>query len=164
TLELKTPRGEEAIAIHAAAHIQSSNPPSPDVKYAIEYSLDGGKSWMPVVKDWQITRRGGEPGDFWSQSLCWGSTKLKQSGGKPVQIRFRNDGGKNIARAEAHLVYRTVRRDSTQISFVWKDEGGEHADRRTFSTSDLDLGAVWKLPTGRGTVTKWVGLEPVPAQ
>src|SRR5687768_15961601 len=47
TLELKTPRGEEAISLHAAAHIQSSNPPSAEVKYAIDFSLDGGKSWQP---------------------------------------------------------------------------------------------------------------------
>ena len=26
-----------------------------------------------MVKDWTITRRGDEPADFWSQSLCWGS-------------------------------------------------------------------------------------------
>ncbi len=161
TLELKTPRGEEAVGIYAAAHIQSSNPPSPDVNYAIDFSLDGGKSWQPMVKDWQITRRGDEPADFWSQSFCWGSAKLKQSGGTPVRVRFQNDGGKNIARAEAHLVYRTERRDSTQVCFAWKDEGGEHADRRTFEPKDDDLGGVWKLPTGKGTVTKWVELEVV---
>lgn len=161
TMELKTPRGEEAVGIHAAAHIQSSNPPSPDVNYAIDFSLDGGKSWQPMVKDWQITRRGDEPADFWSQSFCWGSAKLKQSGGTPVRVRFQNDGGKNIARAEAHLVYRTERRDSTQVCFAWKDEGGEHADRRTFEPKDDDLGGVWKLPTGKGTVTKWVELEVV---
>lgn len=161
TLELKTPRGEEAVVLHAAAHIQSSNPPSAEVKYAIDFSLDGGKTWQPVVKDWQITRRGDEPADFWSQSFCWGSAKIQQAGGKPVRVRFRNDGGKNIARAEVHLAYRTQRRDSTRLTFMWKDNEGEHADFRTFETRDDDLGAVWKLPTGQGTVTKWVGLEPV---
>ena len=161
TLEFKTPRGEETVNLYAAAHMQSSNPPSADVKYSIDYSLDGGKTWQPVVKDWQITRRGDEPTDFWSQSFCWGTSKLKQAGGKPVRVRFRNDGGKNIARAEAHLVYQTKHHDSTQVTLLWKDDGGEHADRRTFETRDNDLGAVWKLPTGRGTVTRWVGLEPV---
>ena len=78
-----------------------------------------------------------------------------------MRVRFRNDGGKNIARAEVHLAYRTQRRDSTRLTFMWKDNEGEHADFRTFETRDDDLGAVWKLPTGQGTVTKWVGLEPV---
>src|SRR5262249_5279935 len=72
TLEMATPRGEPIIAVHAAAHIQSGSPPSSDVKYPIELSTDGGKSWKPIVKDWTIPRRGDEPRDFWSQSLCWG--------------------------------------------------------------------------------------------
>ncbi len=164
TLELKTPRGEEAIMLYAAAHMQSSNPPSPDVKYDIEFSLDGGKSWRSVVKDWQITRRGDEPADFWSQSFCWGSARLPQPGDKPVRVRFRNDGGKNVARAEAHLVYRTERRDSTRVTFLWKDDDGEHADRRTFEAADMDRDVVWQIATGKGVVTKWVELEPLRPQ
>lgn len=161
TLELKSPRGEEAIGIHAAAHMQSSNPPSPDVKYAIDFSLDGGKSWQPIVKDWQVTRRGDEPADFWSQSFCWGSSKISQSGGKPVQVRFRNDGGKNVARAEAHLVYRTPNRDRTRVTIGWKDDQGEHIQRRDIEAKADGAEAVWAVPTGKGTITNWVGLEPV---
>jgi hypothetical protein len=164
TLELKTPRGEEAIGLHAAAHMQSSNPPSPDVKYAIDFSLDGGKSWQPVVKDWQITRRGDEPADFWSQSFCWGSAKIQQTGGKPVRVRFRNDGGKNIARAEAHLVYATQSRDSTRLTFRWRDDGGEHTDHRDFEPQGDGKTPHWNLPAGKGVVTKWVELEPLKPQ
>ena len=93
------------------------------MKYQIEASVDGGKSWQPVVKDWQIERRGDEPGDFWSQSLCYGSLKLTDVT-TAVRIRFRNDGGKNYARCEAHLVYRTAGTDGTKVSFSWKDDGG----------------------------------------
>src|SRR6185369_9780221 len=148
TLELKTPRGEEAIGLYAAAHIQSSNPPSPDVKYAIDFSLDGGKSWLPLVKDWQITRRGDEPADFWSQSFCWGSAKISQSKGQPVRIRFRNDGGKNLARAEAHLVYETPSRDMTRVTFGWKDEAGEHIERRDIDAKAAGATTAWQVPTG----------------
>ena len=35
----------------------SGSPPRPDVKYQIEVSTDGGKTWRPVVKDWTV--RGG---------------------------------------------------------------------------------------------------------
>src|SRR5205823_4787548 len=35
TLEIATPRKESIVAIHAAAHVQSSTPPSPDVQYRI---------------------------------------------------------------------------------------------------------------------------------
>src|SRR5947209_8599679 len=65
TLELKTPRGEPAVTLYAAAHVNSSNPPDPKVKYQIEYSTDAGRTWKPVVKDWTIPRRGDEPADFW---------------------------------------------------------------------------------------------------
>jgi hypothetical protein len=164
TLELKTPRGETAVAIHAAAHIQSSNPPSADVKYAIDFSLDGGKSWQPMVKDWQITRRGDEPADFWSQSFCWGSAKIEQTAGKPIRIRFHNDGGKNVARAEAHLVYATQGHDLTRLNFRWKDDGGEHTEHRDFEVQESGKASLWNLASGKGVVTKWVELEPLKPQ
>src|SRR5262249_5769582 len=62
-LERAAPRGEPVLAVYAAAHIQSGNPPSPKVKYAIEVSLDGGRTWRAMVRDWSITRRGDEPRD-----------------------------------------------------------------------------------------------------
>src|SRR5205807_2755161 len=64
TLELSTPRGERVLEVHAAAHVFSSSPPSPDVKYQMDASTDGGKTWKPVVKDWMISRRGDEPKDL----------------------------------------------------------------------------------------------------
>src|SRR5262249_54607526 len=52
TLELATPRRERVVAVHAAAHLASGNPPQSTVRYQIDYSTDGGKTWQPVVKDW----------------------------------------------------------------------------------------------------------------
>jgi hypothetical protein len=168
TLALKTPRGEEAVGLYAAAHMQSSNPPSPEVKYAIDFSLDGGKSWQPVIKDWQITRRGDEPADFWSQSFCWGSAEIKQTGGQPVHVRFRNDGGKDVARAEAHLVYRTGGKNSTQVSFGWTAGGrvgGEQTAVHVFPPSaSPESEAIWILATAKDIVTRWVELEPLKPQ
>ena len=71
--------GELVLAVYAAAHVLSSNPPDPKVKYRIELSADGGKSWRTVVKDWSIPRRGEEPKDFWSQSMCWGALDLART-------------------------------------------------------------------------------------
>jgi len=62
------------------------------VKYAIDVSLDGGKSWRPMVHDWSVTRRGDEPRDFWSQSFCWGSRDIADRGASTLLIRFRNSG------------------------------------------------------------------------
>ena len=90
---------------------------------------------------------------------------LKQTGGQPVPLPVTNEGRKDIARAEAHLVYGTKRSDSTRVGFLWRDVDGEHADFRKFASypvAEKDLpGAVWKLPTGKGTVTKWVSLESI---
>ena len=158
TLEVKTPRGEPAIVLYAAAHIQSGNPPRPETKYFIDLSTDGGKSWQPVVKDWQITRRGDEPADFWSQSFCWGSARIEQAKSQSVRVRFRNDGGRNIARAEAHLVYKAGGKDSTRVTFAWDDDRGGQTQSHQFA------GAVdkpWNILTGKETKTRWVELEPI---
>jgi hypothetical protein len=155
TLELSTPRGEAAVAVHAAAHVLSSNPPQPDIKYQIEASTDGGKTWQAVVRDWTIVRQGDEPKDFWSQSLCWGALELARPATGPVRVCFRNDGGKSYARCEAHLVYRTAGKDGTRVTFAWSDDGGEHRADHTFPSDP------WTVPTGRGVRTRWVEFEAV---
>jgi hypothetical protein len=158
TLELTPPRGEQAVALYAAAHVLSSSPPRPEIKYQIEASTDGGKSWQPVVKDWTITRRGDEPRDFWSQSMCWGTLKLATPHAGPVRIRFRNDGGKRYARTEAHLVYRPRVQDATRVTYAWADNGGAHQASHLFAA---DEAAPWHVGTGKKVQTLWVEYEPV---
>jgi hypothetical protein len=158
TLELQAPRKEPIVAIHAAAHVLSSNPPRPEVMYRIDYSTDGGKSWTPIVKDWSITRRGDEPGDFWSQSLVWGSIELAEQARGPVRVRFSNTGGKAFARAEAHLVYRADAGDVTKVTFAWTDDGGAHESPRVAAA---DKAVPWTLATGKNVRTRWVDFEPV---
>lgn len=58
TLELRTPRGELATEVFAAAHIRSSTPTDPKVKYQIELSTDGGRIWQTMAKDWSVNRQG----------------------------------------------------------------------------------------------------------
>jgi hypothetical protein len=157
TLEVATPRKEPIATIIAAGHVSSSAPPSPEFKYQIEYSLDAGKSWKPVVKDWQVARRGDEPKDFWSQSLCYGSVDLTDGPTGPVRVRFRNDGGKSYQRAEVHLLYRTGSKDETKVTFDWKDDAGDHRESKVFSTGKP---APWELKTGKNVVTRWVEYEP----
>jgi hypothetical protein len=160
TLEVAAPRDEHPTAVYAAAHVVSGDPPRPEVKYQVEVSADGGRTWRPAAKDWTIPRRGDEPADFWSQSLCWGSLALGDADAGPVRVRFRNDGGRGYARAEAHLVYRTALRDATKVTFAWNDDGGAHQASHAFGPSGE--GAAWVVPTGRGVQTRWVEMEPVP--
>jgi hypothetical protein len=166
TLELATPRKERALAVYAAAHVFSGNPPRPDIKYQIDVSTDGGKTWQPAVKDWTISRRGHEPKDFWSQSFCWGSAELGDRDVSSVRVRFRNSGGRSYARCEAHLVYRTAGRDATKVRFAWTDDAGAHQAAHTFAAVEPDVKnvATWKLATGRNAQTRWVELEPVPSR
>jgi hypothetical protein len=160
TLELSTPRGERSLEIHAAANVLSGNPPRPDVKYQIDASTDGGKTWQPVVKDWMVPRRGEEPKDFWSQSFCWGALLLDQTETTRVRVRFRNSGGKAYARCEAQLIYRTGSADSTRVRFAWTDDRGKRDASHTFNVTEKGA-AAWTVPTGRGVQTRWVEFEPV---
>jgi BNR/Asp-box repeat protein len=161
TLELTTPRGERILEVHAAAHVRSGSPPRPEVKYQIELSTDGGKSWQPVVKDWTVPRLGEEPKDFWSQSFCWGSKVIEGKAVSRVRVRFRNSGGKAYARCEAHLVYQSAGKDATRVTFAWTDDRGERRDSRTIAAAGEEE-AAWALPTGKGVQTRWVEFEPVP--
>lgn len=161
TLEAATPRGEKILTIHAAAHVRSSSPPQPEVKYQIEFSTDAGKTWKPLVKDWTIPRRGHEPSDFWSQSFCWGSVDLAGPTASRVQVRFSNNGGKAYARAEVHLVYQTTAPAATKVSYAWSDDKGpQRASREFTDKGDKD----WQVPTGRNVQTKWVEFAAVEAK
>lgn len=155
TMEVATPRGESVSRIYAAAHVASGSPPSGDTKYQIEYSLDAGKSWKPIVQDWTIPRRGHEPGDFWSQSLCWGDAAVKEAASK-IQVRFRNNSGRKYLRAEVHLAYRTKGRDNTKVTFNWRDDKGEQQASHLFAGD-----TIWNLSTDRNVQTRWVEFEAI---
>lgn len=156
TLELATPRGEPIRQVYAAAHTLSGSPPDASIAYHIEFSLDGGNTWQPLLEDWHINRQGDEPPDFWSQSFCWGHVDL-HANASSVQIRFRNHGGKAYLRPEAHLVYEVGPPDPIRVSFAWTDDAGQHTHSHIVNgTSDA-----WIVPSGRNTRTLWVEFAPL---
>jgi hypothetical protein len=156
TLELKPPRGEKAVRLYAASWQASGSPPSPDVKYAIDYSLDGGRTWKEAVKDWKIVRREPEPHDFWSQSFCWGDVGLDKTT-KPVRVRFTNSGGKPYRKVEAHLVYEVQNPTAATVTFAWSEAGGatKTASRDYAGLSNVE-DMTWRLDAGRDVKTLWV--------
>jgi len=158
TLELASPRQEPFAAIYAVAQVASGNPPRAETKYQIEFSTDRRQSWKPMVRDWSIPRRGDEPGDFWSQSFCYGSAEIADISARSVQVRFKNDGGKKYLRAEAHLVYRTPATDATRVTFDWNDDGGTHRESHLFTASGNES---WNVRTGREVRTRWVEFMPI---
>lgn len=154
TLELAAPRKEKAVRLHAAGWVASGAPPAP-VKYQIECSTDGGRTWQPVVKDWQVTRRPDEPKDFWSQSMCWGEAAIAGHAG-PVQVRFANDGGKTYLKAEAHLVYEVAQPGPTEVTFAWKDAGGAVKTASHTFEAVAQEDSSWTVETGQKVETLWV--------
>jgi hypothetical protein len=150
TLEFATPRGESIQALHVATQIASSNPPSPDIAYHIDYSLDGGQKWSPLLKDGRIERRGAEPKDFWSQSMWSAALNLPENTASNVRVRFHNTGGKRYLRAEGHLLY-PVSGTASKVTFAWTDSTGEHQQ-----TKLLDHRGSWEIPTHQQVKTRWV--------
>ncbi len=156
TLELKTPRGEKAARLYAASWNASGNPPGA-TKFRIEYSVDDGKAWRPVVKDWQIIRRSPEPADFWSQSFCYGDVALDGAAG-PVRVRFANDGGKTYRKVEAHLVYQVRRPSPVDVTFAWRNSpaGPVKTATRAYTATRDDA---WKIDAGSTVQTLWVEMN-----
>lgn len=150
TLEIKTPRDEPVRELHVAAHVASGSPPSPDVRYQIECSLDGGKTWQSLLQDGRIERRGVEPAEFWSQTLWSASIELPQNTASVVQVRLRNDGGKRYRRVEGHLIY-PVASGRTRVTYAYTDAGGEHQVSQTLGHNQS-----WDIPTGQDVKTTWV--------
>jgi hypothetical protein len=163
TLAVAAPRDAEAIAVHAAAHLRSGNPPNPQVNYQIDYSLDQGRSWLPLVADWKITRRGDEPDDFWSQSFVWGSATLPRPRRGLIHVRFRNSGGKAIARAEMHLEYATAEdsADACAVTFAVGNERDPSAAVRALRAIAPAQGGTFTVDAGPAPVVRWVELSSV---
>lgn len=156
TLQVASPRREPIRALWASAQVASGNPPSSEARYQIDYSLDEGQTWNPMVKDWNIPHRGQEPSDFWSQSFCYGAVEIPATSASAARVRFRNNSGKKYLRAEASLVYGAASNDGTQVTFDWADDKGHHTDAHVFTSGDA---GPWQLATGQGVQTRWVEMD-----
>ena len=154
TLELSPSGGRPVSRIHAAAHIASSNPPDPEIRYQIEYSTNQGSSWRPVVKDWKIVRQGNEPDDFWSQSFCYGNVGIATHSKRPIQVRFYNNGGKRYLRCEAHLEYQLRSSDACQVTFSWSEQ--DNSDCSATQTFQSTENGRWFIETGEDIQMKSV--------
>lgn len=157
TLEFATPRGEPVRELHVAAHVASSAPPSPEITYQMEWSIDGGQSWQPLLKDGRIERRGVEPPDFWSQSLWGARVTLPESVlADRVRVRLRNDGGKRYRRVEGHLLY-PVAAGRTRVTFAWSEADGPREESREMGHQET-----WDLATGQDVRMRWVEMAALP--
>ncbi|HTL53294.1 MAG TPA: hypothetical protein VL860_12015 [Planctomycetota bacterium] len=156
TLKLSTPRKEKIAAIYGQSWQSSGCPPKPDVKYQIEYSADDGKTWAPVVKDFTVICRDPEPGDWWSQSLCWGNTAVKEQV-DTVQVRFSNSGGKQYRKVEAYLAYKVAKQGPCDVTFCWSEnKAAPKTATHTFAATPGQADKAWSVKTGSAVKTLWV--------
>ncbi|NND98621.1 MAG: hypothetical protein HKN47_14970 [Pirellulaceae bacterium] len=156
-MEMKSPRGQEVVGVIAASHNQSGNPPNVDLRYRIDYSLDGGQTWHEIVKDWRNENRPPGPSDQWSQSFAYGNKDLSPHTGS-VQVRFSNNKRKPYRRTEMHLVYRVEPSSPAEVTFAWSEDGGElRTASRVYDTVKQHADATWRIRTsGKQIDTKWV--------
>jgi len=82
TLQLEAPRGAQVTELYASAHVNAGSPPR-ESKYSMDYSLDGGQTWLSLVKDYQIKQMPPEPDDWMSQSFFMGNTNIDHAT-KPI--------------------------------------------------------------------------------
>jgi hypothetical protein len=153
TLELAPPRKSRAVRVYAAAHASSGAPPA-KCAYNVEYSADGGRTWQPVVKDWQVVQRPPEPNDWWSQTFIMGDTPVNMTG--PVRVRFTNTGGRSFLRAEAHLVYEAGCASPLAVKFAWKNGNETRTASHEYKTGAGQADSSWFFDAGANPVTLWV--------
>jgi hypothetical protein len=154
TLELAAPRGAKAVHVYAAARAQSGAPPRPS-KYNIDCSTDGGKTWRPVLSDWQIVQRKPEPNDWWSQTFPFGDAPLPRVAG-PIRVRFINTANRSYMRAEAHLVYEVPNTSLLEATFAWRDAGEVKTATHMFTGSQPGRSETWSFQAGQKPQTFWV--------
>jgi hypothetical protein len=75
-------------------------------------------------------------------------------------LRFRNNGGRNILRAEAHLLYDVKGNDDTKVTFAWSEDGKAKQASHQFAAA-IGKPSTWQLETAPDPRTLWVEYEPV---
>ncbi|KKL70886.1 hypothetical protein LCGC14_2100420, partial [marine sediment metagenome] len=155
TLELAAPRDAKAVHVYAAEWVASGSPIR-KAKYNIDFSVDGGKTWKPVLKDYRIIQRPPEPDDWQGQSFVAGDRKLSPTAG-PVRVRFTNTGRRKIYRAEAHLVYKVANTSPLKVTFGYKDGGELKTASHTYAKSAPGKADTsWTFDAGAKPQTVWV--------
>jgi hypothetical protein len=153
TLRLEAPRGAPATAVHAAAHVACGSPPREAI-YNIDCSIDDGRTWQPVLKDYQVKRIPPEPGDWWSQALMQGRAALANARG-PVLVRFANTGGRSFMRVEAQLLHVVPNTSLLRVTYAWKENGVVRHATRTYSAGTA-CDASWSFDAGAAPETFYV--------
>jgi hypothetical protein len=152
TLKLAAPRGEKGVHVYAAQRQASGNPPR-DVKYNIDCSADGGRTWLPLVDEQPLIRHEPEPGDCWSQSHVWGDAAVPPTSG-PVLVRF-DSAGRTLQRCEAHLIYEVENTSPVKVTYAWKEDGQVKTAAHTYAAAVVD-DASWTIDAGAAPETLWV--------
>lgn len=153
TLELVAPRAAPATAVYAACHVSAGTPPK-DSLYAIDYSVDGGQTWVPMLKDYQILHPAPEPKDWWSQSLMMADATLEKVV-KPVRVRFSNNGGRTVQRAEMQLTYGVPATSPLKVTYAWRNGAEVKTATHSYPVT-VNADAAWTFDAGAEPKTFYV--------
>jgi len=154
TLELAAPRGEKALGLYVVAQQMSGVPPLA-CRYNVDYSSDGGRHFLPVVKDWEVIRHEPEPNDWAPRSYLQGDVAFPAVPG-PVQVRFSNTGRRDFPRVEAHLVYEVQNPSPLKVTFAWSDGGRLRTAAHTYPATPGKADRSWTIAAGDSPQTVWV--------
>jgi hypothetical protein len=152
TLQLAAPRGAQVVGVYGSAHVGCGGPPR-ESNYNIEYSVDGGQMWMPILKDYQVKQIPPEPGDWWSQAFLQGEAKVDKVA-KPVLVRFSNTGKRSFMRVEAELTYQVPNSSGVKVTYAWKEAGAVKTDVHTVAKGKAK--DAWTFTAGTAPETFYV--------
>lgn len=153
TLQLEAPRHARVTGVYASAHAACSAPPKP-ADYNIDYSIDTGATWQPLLHNYQVKQIPPEPKDWWSQAFMMGETNLNPVA-SPVQIRYSNTGNRTFMRVEAQLVYDVTNSSPLQVTYAWKESGAVKTASHVYpANTKQDSG--WSFSAGTAPETFYV--------
>jgi hypothetical protein len=154
TVGLAAPRGEPAVGLYVAAQQMSGVPPVA-CRYHVDYSSDGGRHFLPLVKDWQIVRHPPEPNDWAPRSYLQGDVAFPAVAG-PLQVQFSNTAERDFPRVEAHLVYEAANPSPLRVTFAWRDAGRLRTATHTYPATPGKTDRSWTIAAGERPQTEWV--------
>ncbi len=121
--------------------------------WSVEFSVDGGRTWLAGVKDVTLKPGDSEWGDG-HHAYAWAEMDFPKNRSKTVLVRM---GKGNIQHCQVYATYQAKNRSPLLVTYGW-DEAGQ-AREHSHTVKAGKPADSWTVPTGQGVRTKWVRFE-----